>query len=173
MQKPSRLEQSRRRVRLTRLAVGWGSAVAFAAFGLVARAAHPGGAHAVTSPDAAVTSSAESSSDESDDSTTFFGDGSIASSSSDSATSSQTPVRADHEQRLMTRIGTFRAMGCEVTVQGGDIAAAQALFADRDARFSRFVAGSEVNRVNERPFGADLLSADLAAMLEVVARRRP
>lgn len=67
----------------------------------------------------------------------------------------------------MTRIGTFRAMGCEVTVQGGDIAAAEALFADRDARFSRFVAGSEVNRVNERPFGADLVSAELAAMLEL------
>lgn len=95
MQKPSRLAQSRRRVRLTRLAVGWGSAVAFAAFGFVARAAHPGGAHAVTSANTAATtattSSEESSSNQSDDSKAFFGDGSIASSSSDSATLSQTP----------------------------------------------------------------------------------
>jgi thiamine biosynthesis lipoprotein len=65
----------------------------------------------------------------------------------------------------MTHTETFRAMGCEVTIQGGDLTAAQALFARRDARFSRFVADSEVNRVNARPFGADLLSDEFAAML--------
>src|SRR4051812_48677308 len=92
MQKPSRLEQGRRRLRLARLAVGWGSAVAFAALGFVARAAHPGGAHAVTSANtAATTSFAESASDESDDSTTFFGDGSITSSSSGSGALAQAP----------------------------------------------------------------------------------
>ena len=67
----------------------------------------------------------------------------------------------------MTLTGTFAAMGCEVTVQGGDLSAAQALFARRDVCFSRFLAGSELNRVNARPFGADLLSDEFAAMLSL------
>ena len=48
MKQPSRMEQARRRLQTTRLIVGLGSAVAFAALGVVARAAHPGGAHAAT-----------------------------------------------------------------------------------------------------------------------------
>ncbi len=67
----------------------------------------------------------------------------------------------------MTTTETFSAMGCEVTVQDGDIAAARALFARRDACFSRFLADSELNRVNARPFGADQLSDELAEMLRL------
>jgi thiamine biosynthesis lipoprotein len=67
----------------------------------------------------------------------------------------------------MTHTATFRSMGCDVVVQGGDLAAAVTLFAEREACFSRFIAGSELNHVNARPFGADLLSPDFAAMLEL------
>jgi thiamine biosynthesis lipoprotein len=67
----------------------------------------------------------------------------------------------------MSEIAAFRSMGCEVEVQGGDPATARELFAERDARFSRFLSGSELNRINLRPFGADLLGAELAGMLEL------
>ena len=65
----------------------------------------------------------------------------------------------------MTLVTTFKAMGCEVAVQGGDLTAAQALFTRRDVCFSRFLADSELNRVNARPFGADLLTGEFAEML--------
>jgi thiamine biosynthesis lipoprotein len=67
----------------------------------------------------------------------------------------------------MSETQWFRAMGCDVAVHGGDLASARTLFEERDRRFSRFVAGSELNAVNERPFGADLLSSELAEMLRV------
>jgi thiamine biosynthesis lipoprotein len=67
----------------------------------------------------------------------------------------------------MTHTATFRSMGCDVVVQGGDLAASVALFAEREARFSRFIAGSELNHVNARPFGADLLTLDFAAMVSL------
>ena len=46
---------------------------------------------------------------------------------------------------------SFRAMGCDVVVAGAgraELAAIEALFAERDAVFSRFQPGSELNRVN-------------------------
>ena len=46
----------------------------------------------------------------------------------------------------------FRAMGCEVVVQGGSTAehaAVERLFVERDWIFSRFVPDSELNRVND------------------------
>ena len=63
----TRIEQARRRVTLTRYAIGIGSAVALAAFAAVARASHPG-THSAASvrPTATRTSSYEDS--------TFFGD---------------------------------------------------------------------------------------------------
>ncbi|HEY7207879.1 MAG TPA: FAD:protein FMN transferase [Gaiellaceae bacterium] len=63
----------------------------------------------------------------------------------------------------------FRAMGCEVTVCGGTAGArrrAEALFRERDRRFSRFLAGSELNRVNAAG-GPVILSADFARALEI------
>jgi hypothetical protein len=80
MAQPSRLEQGRRRLRTTRRVIGAGSVVAFAAFALVARAAHPGstGAATQTAPATAVRSD-----DDDDQSGFFFGDPSISSNSSD------------------------------------------------------------------------------------------
>ena len=51
----------------------------------------------------------------------------------------------------MSDTARFDAMGCEVVVGGATEAEAQAvgaLFRELDARFSRFRAGSELNRVN-------------------------
>lgn len=67
----------------------------------------------------------------------------------------------------MTATHAFRSMGCDVRMHGGDVDAAERLFAERDARFSRFLAGSELDRVNARAYGADLLSPDFAAMLRL------
>jgi thiamine biosynthesis lipoprotein len=67
----------------------------------------------------------------------------------------------------MTHTATFRSMGCDVIVQGGDLAVLVALFAEREARVSRFAAASELNRVNARPYGADLLTPEFAAMVEL------
>jgi thiamine biosynthesis lipoprotein len=51
----------------------------------------------------------------------------------------------------MSRVDTFRAMGCEVVVAGAspaELARIRALFEERDRSFSRFRAGSELRRVN-------------------------
>jgi len=64
----------------------------------------------------------------------------------------------------------FSAMGCEILVAGATRAQAdeiERLFARREQTFSRFVRGSELNRVNERAGRPMLLSADFAAMVEV------
>ena len=50
----TRIEQARRRVTVTRYAIGIGSAVALAAFAAVARASHPG-THTATSARTTVT----------------------------------------------------------------------------------------------------------------------
>jgi hypothetical protein len=88
MDQPSRVEQARRRLRTTRLVVGAGSAVAFAALAVVARAAHPGRAHTARSTGpatAAATDNAQSG--------FFFGNGSIQSSRPDDGTTPQTQSR--------------------------------------------------------------------------------
>lgn len=65
----------------------------------------------------------------------------------------------------------FRAMGCDVVLSDARAEAeVQELFAARDQRFSRFVDGSELNTVNERPLGVTILSHDFAAMLELALR---
>ncbi|MHB8471161.1 MAG: FAD:protein FMN transferase, partial [Gaiellaceae bacterium] len=69
----------------------------------------------------------------------------------------------------MSAVRRFRSMGCEILVAGATSAEASAvedLFARRDRTFSRFVAGSELNRVNEHAGRPTLVSADFAAMLE-------
>jgi len=61
-------------------------------------------------------------------------------------------------------------MGCEVVVGGATDAEADSieqLFAWRDRTFSRFVAGSELNRVNEHAGRPALVSVDFASMLEL------
>jgi thiamine biosynthesis lipoprotein len=64
----------------------------------------------------------------------------------------------------------FRAMGCEVVVAGatprerGEI---ERLFADRERRFSRFVPGSELNRINRAAGRTLRVSRELAEMLEL------
>ena len=62
----------------------------------------------------------------------------------------------------------FRAMGCDVTLSYGvPLEPVRALFAARDARFSRFQASSELNRVNESLLGLTLLSEEFASMLSL------
>ena len=64
----------------------------------------------------------------------------------------------------------FNAMGCEVVVRGGRASEwieVERLFRDRDRMFSRFIQGSELNRVNETSGHATLVSALFAATLEV------
>jgi thiamine biosynthesis lipoprotein len=59
-------------------------------------------------------------------------------------------------------------MGCEILVGGGSQAAAFAierLFAERDRMFSRFVSGSELNRVNAASGRPVRVSPSFAAML--------
>jgi thiamine biosynthesis lipoprotein len=59
-------------------------------------------------------------------------------------------------------------MGTEVVLPDGTpIDAVHALFDDRDRRFSRFIPSSELNRVNACPFGATLVSEELASMLSL------
>jgi hypothetical protein len=94
MQQPSRIEQARSRLATTRLIVGAGSVVAFAALALVARAAHPGTHKAAVTTAAATTGvtfddSRHSRHSRRDQSDSFFGQGSISSSSSSSNTSPQ------------------------------------------------------------------------------------
>jgi thiamine biosynthesis lipoprotein len=62
----------------------------------------------------------------------------------------------------------MRSMGCELVVAGATAAereAVQRLFDRRERAFSRFRAGSELNRVNERAGRATLVSAEFAAMV--------
>ncbi|HSB40025.1 MAG TPA: FAD:protein FMN transferase [Gaiellaceae bacterium] len=62
----------------------------------------------------------------------------------------------------------FTSMGCEVVVEGAsphELERVRALFEERDAVFSRFRPGSELNRVNEAG-GAGLVSPIFARMLE-------
>ena len=61
----------------------------------------------------------------------------------------------------------FRAMGCDVTVLSRDgRRAVEELFAARDETFSRFRAGSELNRVNAAQADPVLVSDRFARMLE-------
>jgi thiamine biosynthesis lipoprotein len=70
----------------------------------------------------------------------------------------------------------FEAMGCEVVVRGGRMdehVEIEHLFRDRDRTFSRFIAGSELNRVNEasgRPTLVSTLFADTLAIAIQAAR---
>jgi thiamine biosynthesis lipoprotein len=59
----------------------------------------------------------------------------------------------------------FRSMGCEVVHSGAPNEAVAELFEQRDACFSRFCVGSELNRVNARPAGVAFLSEEFATML--------
>jgi FAD:protein FMN transferase len=68
---------------------------------------------------------------------------------------------------LATDAVSFRSMGCEIVVSGLNADAARRLFEERDARFSRFRADSELNRVNAHLEGVTLLSEEFAAMLDV------
>jgi thiamine biosynthesis lipoprotein len=60
----------------------------------------------------------------------------------------------------------FRSMGCDVLLPDGVPSdEVQALFADRDRRFSRFHDSSELNRVNASPRGVTLVSEEFASVL--------
>jgi thiamine biosynthesis lipoprotein len=56
-------------------------------------------------------------------------------------------------------------MGCEIVLSDEPSDEVLELFERRDARFSRFRAGSELNSVNARPAGVAFLSEEFAAML--------
>ena len=61
-------------------------------------------------------------------------------------------------------------MGCEVLVAGASRAeqrAVERLFAEREKRFSRFIAASELNRVNARSGRPTRVSPDFAGLLEL------
>ena len=65
---------------------------------------------------------------------------------------------------------TFAAMGCEIIVRGGSASnrvAIERLFATREQVFSRFIADSELNRVNARAGRPQLVSAIFADTLRV------
>ncbi|MFL5952804.1 MAG: FAD:protein FMN transferase [Gaiellaceae bacterium] len=60
----------------------------------------------------------------------------------------------------------FRSMGVQVALPDGTpLDDVRALFDDRDRRFSRFLPSSELNRVNDLPRGATMVSEELASML--------
>jgi FAD:protein FMN transferase len=64
----------------------------------------------------------------------------------------------------------FQAMGCEVIVAGAtgcERCEIERLFAERDRRFSRFIAGSELNRVNRAAGRSVRVSPEFAEMLEL------
>lgn len=68
----------------------------------------------------------------------------------------------------------FASMGCGVVVEGaapGELDRIRALFEERDATFSRFRPGSELNRVNSAG-GAALVSPLFARMVEAALRAR-
>jgi FAD:protein FMN transferase len=61
---------------------------------------------------------------------------------------------------------SFRSMGCAVEVSpGAPVEGALALFDERDRRFSRFRADSELSRLNRMPAGASLVSEEFSRML--------
>lgn len=63
-------------------------------------------------------------------------------------------------------MNAFRSMGCEVVVPyGAPLGDVRTLFDERDERFSRFKASSELNRVNAAPLGLAVVSEDFASML--------
>ena len=64
----------------------------------------------------------------------------------------------------------FRAMGCDVVVIGGDAAPVEELFELRDATFSRFRDGSELNRVNAAQADPVLVSEGFARMVATALR---
>jgi FAD:protein FMN transferase len=71
-------------------------------------------------------------------------------------------------------VKSFTAMGCEVLVEGAsceELAAVEALFAERDAVFSRFRPESELNAVNAGR-GTRLVSPLFARMVEAALRAR-
>lgn len=72
----------------------------------------------------------------------------------------------------MSAPACFPAMGCTVVVGGDDrdAAAARELFADWEQTFSRFVAGSELNRVNAAPTPAVRVSARFATAVAAALR---
>jgi thiamine biosynthesis lipoprotein len=63
-------------------------------------------------------------------------------------------------------VTTFRAMECDVVVIGGDAGPVAELFDARDATFSRFRDGSELNRVNGAQSDPVLVSETFARMVE-------
>ena len=65
---------------------------------------------------------------------------------------------------------TFRAMGCEVVVDGAsgaEVAAVADLFGRRDTTFSRFDPASELNRINTTGWDPVVASDNFARMLRV------
>lgn len=67
-------------------------------------------------------------------------------------------------------MNTFRAMGCEIAVGGASdrtLDVVERLFRARDETFSRFIPGSELNRVNERAGTSISVSKDFAEMLRL------
>jgi thiamine biosynthesis lipoprotein len=71
---------------------------------------------------------------------------------------------------MSATVKRFSAMGCEVVVAGADGAvfdAVERLFRAADRRFSRFVEGSELNRVNARSGAVTMVSAEFGEMLAV------
>jgi thiamine biosynthesis lipoprotein len=68
---------------------------------------------------------------------------------------------------------SFRAMGCEVVVGGAspdELAAVERLFEEWDRTFSRFVAGSELNRVNASAGRPVVVSPLFARAIDVALR---
>jgi thiamine biosynthesis lipoprotein ApbE len=71
------------------------------------------------------------------------------------------------------RIDRFSAMGCDVVVGGAaaaEVAGIEALFRERDERFSRFRAESELSRVNAAHGRFVRISADFGAMVRRALR---
>jgi hypothetical protein len=87
----SRIERARRRVIITRYAIGIASAAALAGFAAVARASHPGTALRVTTARTSVTSTSTSTYDDS----TYFGDDSGSSSNIGPSGSAQPQVQSE------------------------------------------------------------------------------
>jgi thiamine biosynthesis lipoprotein len=65
-------------------------------------------------------------------------------------------------------VNGFRSMGCDIALPyGAPVEEVRALFAARDACFSRFQPSSEINRVNAHPLGLTLVSEEFASMLSL------
>jgi thiamine biosynthesis lipoprotein len=68
---------------------------------------------------------------------------------------------------------SFRSMGCEVVVSGAsarELQAVKSLFGRRDLAFSRFIEGSELNRVNRFSGRSVEVSPEFAEMLALARR---